>query len=211
MLLNGGSSAVRFNFKWQPFSSGFRFDLLGASNIKQAINHFEYHFELSSKSNLFLNMQMYSEINKENVFHCLPITFFIEINPEKPNGQLKNAIHRFASFYKLLEESKTYHRHHTTTQKHSKTSKAVKALFAKPFIMTYDRRGTPQYSRYSMPLCHFTGYNIWLLKPTHLNRGRGIHVFRTIEEVKSLITKYCHNNATEIGRASCRERVASPV
>ena len=45
-----------------------------------------------------------------------------------------------------------------------------------------------------MPLCHFSGYNIWLLKPTHLNRGQGIHVFRDLDTLKSLITKYCKKN-----------------
>ena len=42
-----------------------------------------------------------------------------------------------------------------------------------------------------MPLCHFDSYNLWLLKPTHLNRGRGIHVFRDIETLHKLIKQYC--------------------
>ncbi len=42
-----------------------------------------------------------------------------------------------------------------------------------------------------MPLCHFDSYNLWILKPTHLNRGRGIHVFRDIETLHKLIKQYC--------------------
>jgi hypothetical protein len=45
--------------------------------------------------------------------------------------------------------------------------------------------------RYTMPFCHFSGYNLWLLKPTKLNRGRGIHVINNLGTLKSLITKYC--------------------
>ena len=45
--------------------------------------------------------------------------------------------------------------------------------------------------KYSMPLCHFDSYNLWLLKPTHLNRGRGIHVFRDVETLVKLIKQYC--------------------
>lgn len=41
--------------------------------------------------------------------------------------------------------------------------------------------------KYTMPLCHFDSYNIWLLKPTHLNRGRGIHIFRDLESLHKLI------------------------
>ena len=42
-----------------------------------------------------------------------------------------------------------------------------------------------------MPLCHFDFYNLWILKPTHLNRGRGIHVFRDMETCHKLIKQYC--------------------
>ena len=42
-----------------------------------------------------------------------------------------------------------------------------------------------------MPLCHFDSYNLWILKPTHLNRGRGIHVFRDLESLHKLIKQYC--------------------
>lgn len=45
--------------------------------------------------------------------------------------------------------------------------------------------------RYTMPFCHFTGYNLWLLKPTKLNRGRGIHVINNLTQLKSLIARYC--------------------
>ena len=31
---------------------------------------------------------------------------------------------------------------------------------------------------------------LWLLKPTFLNRGRGIHVFSTLENLVSLINEY---------------------
>ena len=31
---------------------------------------------------------------------------------------------------------------------------------------------------------------MWLLKPTNENRGRGIHVFKDIRSLKSLITEY---------------------
>lgn len=44
---------------------------------------------------------------------------------------------------------------------------------------------------YSMPLCHFTGKNIWILKPTSLNRGQGIHVANSFKKVKKLIRDYC--------------------
>lgn len=40
-------------------------------------------------------------------------------------------------------------------------------------------------------MSHFDGYNLWLLKPTHLNRGRGIHVFKDLPTLHKLIREYC--------------------
>lgn len=47
------------------------------------------------------------------------------------------------------------------------------------------------YTKFTLPHCHFEGYNLWILKPTHLNRGRGIHVFRDLKSLHKLIIKYC--------------------
>jgi hypothetical protein len=38
---------------------------------------------------------------------------------------------------------------------------------------------------------------LWLLKPTHLNRGRGIHVFRDLETLNKLIKQYCSGKELE--------------
>ena len=45
-----------------------------------------------------------------------------------------------------------------------------------------------------MPMSHFTGKNIWILKPTGLNRGKGIHVVKSITEVKKMIKLHCLEN-----------------
>lgn len=47
------------------------------------------------------------------------------------------------------------------------------------------------FAKLTCPLSHFDGYNLWLLKPTHLNRGRGIHVFRDLATLHKLIKEYC--------------------
>jgi phosphoribosylamine-glycine ligase len=41
-----------------------------------------------------------------------------------------------------------------------------------------------------MPMSHFAGQNIWILKPTGQNRGKGIHVVNSIKKVKRLIKDY---------------------
>jgi len=34
------------------------------------------------------------------------------------------------------------------------------------------------------------GKNLWVLKPNNFNRGRGVHVFNSIEQVKKLISEF---------------------
>ena len=41
-----------------------------------------------------------------------------------------------------------------------------------------------------MPMCHFAGQNVWILKPTGFNRGKGIHVVNSIPKLKRLIKEY---------------------
>ena len=45
----------------------------------------------------------------------------------------------------------------------------------------FDKHHNTQHTKYTMPLSHFEGHNFWILKATNLNRGRGIHVFQTID------------------------------
>lgn len=74
-----------------------------------------------------------------------------------------------------------------------------------------------------MPFCHFSGHNLWLLKPTKLNRGRGIHVYNNLSMLKTLIYKYCegfqkpnqsnpHKQiSTKVTEAICSEGISTGV
>mmetsp|Transcript_6491 Transcript_6491/g.10437 ORF Transcript_6491/g.10437 Transcript_6491/m.10437 type:complete len:152 (-) Transcript_6491:1145-1600(-) len=53
------------------------------------------------------------------------------------------------------------------------------------------------FTKYTCPVSHFEGHNLWLLKPTHLNRGRGIHVFNDLPTLHKLIKEYCSGKDEE--------------
>lgn len=48
-------------------------------------------------------------------------------------------------------------------------------------------------TKYIMPYCHFIGGNYWILKTTYQNRGIGIHVFKSISQLISIILSYTKN------------------
>ena len=41
----------------------------------------------------------------------------------------------------------------------------------------------------------FNGHNIWLFKPADANRGRGVNLFNTLDQLKRLILE--HTNRAE--------------
>ena len=54
-----------FNFKWQQNNSGIDFSSLSkTSSMKQTVNHFEFHNQISNKANLLINMMKYCEVFK---------------------------------------------------------------------------------------------------------------------------------------------------
>jgi len=60
------------------------------------------------------------------------------------------------------------------------------------------RKFTTKSSGLVMPVSHFCGNNVWILKPTGLNRGKGIHVVSSLKKLKRLIKEYVRGRA-EIG------------
>jgi hypothetical protein len=57
-------------------------------------------------------------------------------------------------------------------------------------IVVSEEAKPPIYSKRKLTLPQYQGHNIWILKATGFNRGRGIHVVTKIEDIKSLIREY---------------------
>ena len=64
------------------------------------------------------------------------------------------------------------------------------------------KRFTQKSSGLVMPMCHFSGQNVWILKPTGFNRGKGIHVINSIKKLKKLIKEYSRGKEAQIGPGS---------
>jgi len=126
----------------------------------------------------------------------MPITFYIEFSKNNSAMGLSSVLHNFATLHKLLESFKLtaqhIHSQHAAERMETVEGKSsiLEKLASSLNPVSQDKRSPLSYTKFTMPLCHFTGHNLWLLKPTGLNRGRGIHVFQDIESLKELIRKY---------------------
>ena len=80
-----------------PTNYGIKFERLngGLNGIKQVVNHFEQHKEISTKSGLIKNLQIYCETNKLNLFDITPVTFLIDLQDDNCEAQLG----KFVSFF----------------------------------------------------------------------------------------------------------------
>ena len=69
-----------YNFKWQQLSFGIDYNSLGniVSNSKQIVNHFENHYAITNKANMFINLMNYCEKRKISVFKYLPFTIIYQ-------------------------------------------------------------------------------------------------------------------------------------
>ena len=82
-----------FNFKWKELSSGIDYNSLGKYGaMKQIVNHYENHFSLTNKANMFINFLEYCEDHKISVFKYVPFTIIFDLkNPEKYTEEDKNS------------------------------------------------------------------------------------------------------------------------
>ena len=157
---------------------------------------------------MFLNLQEYLESSRENIFNNVPITFTICIK-ENDKKSIHKSLRPFTIFFKVLDSIKDNILE--ITQKLNSNMNKFKNFDVKIdsdlkkqlFIpLGLEKKGIPQFTKYIMPLCHFTGNNFWILKPTSFNRGRGIHVFNNLKKLKELIKSYLAGRKEELYRGT---------
>ena len=77
-----------FNFKWKELSYGIDYNSLNRNpGMKQIVNHYENHFAISNKANMFINLMKYCEKRNLSVFKYVPFTIVFKI---KDRRKIKN-------------------------------------------------------------------------------------------------------------------------
>jgi hypothetical protein len=77
------NATTLFNFRWQQLSSGIDYNVLGKFGaIKQVVNHYENHYSISNKANMFINLMHYCEQRKLSVFKYVPFTIIFELKSD---------------------------------------------------------------------------------------------------------------------------------
>ena len=82
-----------YNFKWQELSYGIEYGNLSKYNThKQIVNHYENHYCISNKANMFCYLMKYCEERKISIFKYVPFTIIYKIKEKRKDkeNQIKN-------------------------------------------------------------------------------------------------------------------------
>lgn len=94
------------------------------------------------------------------MFELLPVTFSVDLD----NKNYIDEIERFTTYYRILERSKALA---NPQERLNQVNKEIgnNLLF---------NSKVKNYTKYTLCENMFDGNNLWLLKPTDYNRGRGV-------------------------------------
>ncbi|CAD8201393.1 unnamed protein product [Paramecium octaurelia] len=168
-------STTRVHFRWQQSNIGYKYYKMNAYNPHRSlVNHFEFHQEISNKKNLLLNMTAFCESIHRNVFDILPLTFVIDFN----DSQIESQLVAFLNYYNQYSPNPVSQEELLLKKQEIKKKLRIPPSKDRKFI-DYQMKDT------------FLGDDyLWLLKPTGLNRGRGINVFNNLDQLTDLLIEY---------------------
>ncbi|CDW80379.1 ttl domain containing protein [Stylonychia lemnae] len=162
-----------FNFKWQPFSNGLKYEYVSKYGQKQMVNHIQGHENLTTKDLLFINLKAHCEKSQLNVFDQMPLTFILDFKSD----HIQDQYDQFRSVFKIIEQN-------IDSTADELSNKIQQIQFQN------ERKSYQSKNQYKLLHSSHDHQNLWLLKPTGLNRGRGIHIFKQIDELKQILLEY---------------------
>ena len=137
---------------------------------------------------LVKNTIAYAELNKINVFDHIPLTFVIDVDSHTYTPDIAKFFLCYESIQGIIDAA----------DKNSPDycKQCLKLINAKLQQITVSKeRRAITHCRPKLCDSQFAGKNIWLLKVTGFNRGRGVSVFNSLDKLKGLIKYYSEEGA----------------
>lgn len=184
------------NFYWLA-RFNVNYDLFDGGKPTRCINRFERYFEIHEKDNIFRNLWFCCRRKNADVFQYVPLTFSFRLQEPTFYDDLQGFARAFRSIAakespKTITPIGTYH---------DKYGGDHPMYFDFVNLPVPDRRAIPQpKNRFlnvstdcdALPMAesYNAGKNLWMLKPSWMSRGRGIEIFKSLEELNKLLFTY---------------------
>ena len=144
-------------------------------------NHIEKQNEISNKMKLFFNLLFYCDMNNINIFSFFPLTIILNLENEIFfNYNFNN----FKIFFKNIDN---YINNNNNNNENLNNNLKNKHLYSQFFSIYKDKSyNNGIFQPLFIPKTHLIK-NIWLLKPSNLNRGRNIILCENLDKIKKEI------------------------
>lgn len=176
---------ARFEVSYSIFDGGYRL-----------INRFEKYFEVHEKDNLFRNMWFYARRRNLDIFDYIPLTFSFRTQEQNFFDDLQS----FAKVFKGLaqggaEEIPKIEKISTWTDKFG----VVHPVYydfdlpiegKRPIPLPKNRFMNIAPEKVKIPDSYDAGKHLWMLKPSWMSRGRGLELFKSLDELSGLLKNY---------------------
>lgn len=161
------------------------------------VNRFEKSLEIGQKDNLFRNLWFLCNREQKPLFDMAPLTFSFRLNESSFSEDLQNFAQIFLSVADNVDPLEVLPEN-TFVDKYN----IERSVYYDFDIQTF-RRPPPnlklankfqnlrpeQFGTKRFPTL-FSGKNLWMLKPSGMNRGRGLELFTSLDELKKFLWMY---------------------
>lgn len=113
----------------------------------------------------------------EDVHEFMPVTFVVDVG----NSASVQEYDKFTTYFNVVEKHKKQTNDPVEARK---TLETINKALSTHVNLVEKRRC---YRTITLRESMFDGQNIWLLKPSDYNRGRGVSLFNSLEQLKRLI------------------------
>ncbi len=146
-------------------------------------NHIEKQNEISNKMKLFVNLLYYCEMNNINIFSFFPLTIILNLEDDIFFN------YNFNNFKTFFENIDNYIINNNTNNNNENSNYNIKnkKAYAQLFSIYRDKSyNNGAFQPLVIPKTHLIK-NIWLLKPSNLNRGRNIILCENLNKIEKEI------------------------
>lgn len=154
------------------------------------MNHFENHHLITSKDLLLDSMSKMCENLHVDVFNSIPITFAIDLG----TTLCQHEFDKFNYYFNMVEKHKEQYNAGRDAEAKAEILSTMNKNLSTHYNLSEKKR---KYASVVMRETLFDGGNIWLFKPNDMNRGRGVNLFNSVEQLKKLIVDHTSRAETK--------------
>ena len=184
------------NFIWTGGIGGFNYESLTVDTITgdpstfKCINRFQKGVEINDKDNLFRNLWYQYEEDRSAILEFVPLTFSFRSEELHFGKTLQEFARFFLSIKKgvSIEEIKPIAKEKDLNG----TEYEVYYLFSNEYEKGKELTDFENFksSEIKRDPNLFNGHSLWMLKPSGLNRGRGLELFTDLDELDGFLRMF---------------------